>query len=266
MALNRWILLVIFVAAESAVAQADDRPSISIPEPRRESNTRGTFTITAIEYRMADEVRDRFPSAIPELIRYFKASTNATIGADISWNELSLDNPRIMQSLLLYMTGNDAVMQIADAEKNNLGQYLKTAGLLFAEEIRHSDAAGGLMGKDAGVKNTYFDRQFKALVKDPLVLGDDGARWQKVPAQHPVHSIYWDFPQGPPMGGAPGGNVFQLEMLERRGRVVVIFSDLNISWYWGDPLADLRERGLQFGGNLIVFAMSQRVLGPGLRK
>jgi len=33
----------------------------------------------------------------------------------------------------------------------------------------------------------------------------------------------------------PGGNVLNLEMLQVRGRTVVIFSDLNISWYWGDP-------------------------------
>ena len=60
------------------------------------------------------------------------------------------------------------------------------------------------------------------------------------------------------MGGAPGGNVFDLEMLELRGRVVVVFSDLNISWYWGDNYADAeRERGLQFGVNLIVYALTQ---------
>ena len=57
--------------------------------------------------------------------------------------------------------------------------------------------------------------------------------------------------------GATGGNVFDLEMLELRGRVAVVFSDLNLSWYWGDPMADARERGLQFGVNLIVFALTQ---------
>ena len=61
----------------------------------------------------------------------------------------------------------------------------------------------------------------------------------------------------PPMGGAPSGNVFDLEMLEVRGRVAVVFSDLNISWYWGDQNAEGRERGLQFGVNLIVYALTQ---------
>jgi len=40
----------------------------------------------------------------------------------------------------------------------------------------------------------------------------------------------------------------------------VIFSDLNISWYWGAPLADSRDRGLQFGCNLIIYAMTQQAM------
>ena len=46
-------------------------------------------------------------------------------------------------------------------------------------------------------------------------------------------------------------------MLELRGRVAAVFSDLNISWYWGDPAVDARERALQFGVNLMVFALTQ---------
>ena len=64
------------------------------------------------------------------------------------------------------------------------------------------------------------------------------------------------------MGGAPGGSVARLEMLTLRGRAAAIFSDLNISWYWGDAFAVSRDRGLQFGANLIVFAMAQRAAGP----
>lgn len=37
----------------------------------------------------------------------------------------------------------------------------------------------------------------------------------------------------------------------------MVFSDLKDSWYWADPLADTRERGLQFGINLIIFALPQ---------
>ena len=54
-------------------------------------------------------------------------------------------------------------------------------------------------------------------------------------------------------------NVFDLEMLQVRGRVAVIFSDLNISRFWGNVEDGSRLRGLQFGANLIVSALTQKM-------
>ena len=229
--------------------------AILIQDPDNKRNIRGFFNMTVVDYDIADKNRDRFPTAVEELMRYMRDHTK--INARIEGTTLEFSDPRIMEAPMIYMTGNDAVLQISDTEKTNLGDYLKNGGFLYAEEIRQSDAENGLDGKEAGVSGTPFDRQFKALMKDPQVLGSDGSKWQKVPKSHPLYYSFWDFPDGPPMGGAPGGNVFDLEMLELRGRVAVVFSDLNVSWYWGDPLADARERGLQFGVNLIVYALTQ---------
>jgi hypothetical protein len=229
--------------------------AILIQDPNDKRKIRGFFNMTVIDYDIADKNRDRFPTAVEELMRYMRDHTQ--INARIEGTTLEFSDPSIMDAPLLYMTGNDAVLQISATEKTNLGEYLKNGGFLYAEEIRQSDADNGLAGKEAGVSGTPFDRQFKALMKDPLVLGSDGSKWQKMPKTHALYYSFWDFPDGPPMGGAPAGNVFDLEMLELRGRVAVVFSDLNISYYWGDPLADARERGLQFGVNLIVFALTQ---------
>ena len=229
--------------------------AILIQDPDDKRAIRGFFNMTVIDYDIADKNKDRFPTAVEELMRYMRDHTE--INARIEGTTLEFSDPSIMDAPMLYVTGNDAVLQISNTEKTNLGEYLKNGGFLYAEEIRQSDADNGLDGKEAGVSGTPFDRQFKALMKDPLVLGSDGSKWQKVPKSHPLYYSFWDFPDGPPMGGAPAGNVFDLEMLELRGRVAVVFSDLNISWYWGDPLADARERGLQFGVNLIVFALTQ---------
>jgi hypothetical protein len=229
--------------------------AILIQDPNDKRKIRGFFNMTVIDYDIADKNRDRFPTAVEELMRYMRDHTE--INARIEGTTLEFSDPSIMDAPLLYMTGNDAVLQISATEKTNLGEYLKNGGFLYAEEIRQADADTKLDGKEAGVSGTPFDRQFKALMKDPLVLGSDGSKWQKVPKSHPLYYSFWDFPDGPPMGGAPAGNVFDLEMLELRGRVAVVFSDLNISWYWGDPLADARERGLQFGVNLIVYALTQ---------
>jgi hypothetical protein len=229
--------------------------SILIQDPDNKRNIRGFFNMTVVDYDIADKNRDRFPTAVEELMRYMRDHTK--INARIEGTTLEFSDPRIMEAPMIYMTGNDAVLQISDTEKINLGEYLKNGGFLYAEEIRQSDAENGLQNKEAGVAGTPFDRQFKALMKDGQVLGSGGSKWQKVPKSHALYYAFWDFPDGPPMGGAPGGNVFDLEMLELRGRVAVVFSDLNVSWYWGDPLADARERGLQFGVNLIVYALTQ---------
>jgi hypothetical protein len=251
--------------AAGALAQ-DERPRFSVPEPKAaERRPAGALTITELQYQMATQ-SDRFPTALPELVRFFKGVSGARkLETEINWNQLPADSPHLRQAALLYMTGNQAVLQFSEAEKKGLAEYLLGGGLLYAEDIRPSNAPGGLAGSDAGVEGTPFDRQFKALMRDPLVLGEAGARWEKVPKSHPLYAICFDFADGPPMGAAQGGNVHELAMLTLRGRAAVIFSDLNISWYWGDPLAESRDRGLQFGANLIVFAMTQRAAGPGMR-
>ncbi len=229
--------------------------AILIQDPGNKRNIKGFFNMTVVDYDLADKSIDRFPTAVEELMRYIR--DHSRVNARIEGTTLRLSDPSVMKAPFIYLTGNSAVFQFTNTEKENLGEYLKNGGFLFAEEIRQADAENGLTGKNAGVQGTLFDRQFKALMEDPAVLGSDGSKWQKIPKDHDLYYSFFDFEDGPPMGGAPGGNVFDLEMLELRGRVAVVFSDLNVSWYWGDPNADARERGLQFGVNLIVYALTQ---------
>ena len=194
--------------------------------------------------------------AAHELVQFTKVA--AKLEVKLNWREESLDNRRIMDALMLYMTGYDSVMRINDMEKENLAEYLKKGGLLFADDILPLEAD---TRQRAGIIGTPFDRQFKALIKDPLVLGTEGARWRKLPKTHPLYSAYFDFPDGPPLSGARQGNVFALEGIELRGRLAVVFSDLNISHFWGTLDADGRDRSIQFGSNLIVFALTQKYAG-----
>ena len=261
-----WSLAFIVLLVAGVVRAQDDRPKFSVPEPRAaERRPAPALTLTELQYQLTNQ-EDRFSTAVPELVRFFKGVSAARkLETELTTNQLAADNPRLKQATLVYMTGNQALLQLSDAEKQGLGEYLRAGGLLYAEDIRASGVEGGLASKEAGVEGTPFDRQFKALLRDPLVLGENGGRWEKMPKNHPLFTACFDFADGPPRGGAPGGNVTELEMLSLRGRVAVIFSDLNISWYWGDPLAETRERGLQFGANLIVFALTQRAAGSGGR-
>lgn len=229
--------------------------AILIQDPENKRNIKGFFNMSVIDYDLANKSTDRFPTAVEELMRYMRDNTR--INAKIEGVTLRLSDTQIFKQPFLYMTGNNAIFQFSQTEKENMGEYLRQGGFLYAEDIRHANSEGSLENSGAGTAGTIFDRQFKALMKDELVLSGDGARWQRVTKDHKLFESFYDFGDGPPKGGAPGGNVFDLEMLELRGRVAVVFSDLNISWYWGDPNADARERGLQFGVNLIVFALTQ---------
>jgi hypothetical protein len=229
--------------------------AIVLNDPEERQKISGFFNLFVVDTRRADRDRDLFPAAAPELMRYMRDQTH--IEAQVGSAALRLSDPAIFSAPVLYMTGNDGILSPSQTARENLVHYLRNGGFLFAEEIRQTSLSTGLPAKGAGVKGTPFDMQFKALIKDPLVLGSEGRHWQKVPLDHPIYSSYWDFVHGPPLGGAPGGNVFDLELLEVRGRVVAVFSDLNISWYWGDPAVDARERALQFGTNLMVFALTQ---------
>jgi hypothetical protein len=260
-----WLLLF----SVAALAQSEPKPALLPREPQRP--TAATMSVVQVVFpgrTVADDAQppagrgrpcEAFTEALPTLVRYLAKVPGLQLPVQAGTGRL--DSRAVAGAGLLYWTGSAGIPAVTDEEKRALGRYLAGGGLLFADDIRASTPEYGLDGTDAGVAGTPFDRQFKALIADPLVLGEAGRQWEPVPASHPVYHCFFDFPDGPPRGGAPFGNTFTLEMLQARGRPVVIFSDLNLSWYWGDPLVDARERGLQLGVNLLVLARSRR-LGP----
>ena len=217
----------------------------------------GPLTIVQVNYYNAVKERDYLSQAVQEVVTFTRIATQLEV--PLHSRVLTLDDPKIAGALMLYMTGFDCVMQISDREKQGLARYLRKGGLLFAEDILPLDASSR---RSAGVAGTPFDRQFKALLKDPQVLGSAGGRWRKLPKSDPLYSVYFDFSDGPPLSGANRGNVFALEAIELRGRIAVIFSDLNISWFWGNLESDSRDRSLQFGTNLLVYALAQKIRRP----
>ena len=253
-----WMLILLCSAtAGSTTAQTEGRPDVAVPEPQRKAASR-TFVLSAVTYDMAVEGRDRFSNALEELVRFFTAST--AVDAVLSWNVHDLNTRYAQQPLLLYMTGNEAAFTFGEYEKRNLGNYLKNGGLLYAEDVKPQRSRSWGRPR-AGMPGTPFDRRFKALMKDALVLGETGAYWRKIPKDHALYTSYFDFADGPPLGAVRNSQIDYLEMLEQRGRVVVIFSELNISMHWANLQAENRDKSLRLGANLIVFAMTQQISG-----
>ena len=256
--MRRFLLIALLFAPYPSPAQ-NERPELSIPEPTRKRSTpqpNSTFTIVQVDYTDARKEHDYLTLSAQELVTFTAMATK--LEAKLDWRRQTLDDPRIMEALMLYMTGFDAVMRVDKTEKQNLARYLKQGGLLFAEDILPLETN---IRRSSGITGTPFDRQFKALIKDPDVLGNAGRYWRKIAKNDPLYSAYFEFRDGPPLSGANRGNVRALEALELRGRTAVIFSDLNISWFWGNLEADGRDRSLQFGSNLVIYALTKKFAG-----
>lgn len=221
-----------------------------IVDPKDKKNLKGFFKMTVVRYNYMDFNVDRFPTAVDELMRYMRDHTK--INAQIEGTMIELSDSKVFDAPFIYMTGSQGIVSLSSVELENLGNYLRGGGFLFAEDIAHSTVPGETpSGSQVG---TPFDRQFKDIIKK--ALGSD-AKWFKLPKSHPLFYGFYDFPSGPPIG-AQNGNVFDLEGIELRGRLAVVFSDLNISWFWSkEAEAAGRERGLQFGVNLVVYALTQ---------
>lgn len=253
------ILPALLILALPLCAQPDARPDLGVKEPERTPPS-SSYLIATLLYEKAVDGVDRFPLALPELLRFARESGPKVV---LRGEELRLSNRKVSGAALLYMTGNSATLRIGKNERKALGEYLRSGGLLFAEDVRPPQRRR-IRFADAAVAGTPFDTQFKALIADPLVLGGS-VQWQKVHHQHALYHSFFPFAHGPPPGATSGGSVEELEMVEYRGRVAVFFSDLNISYLWGAPQETGRERAFEFGVNLIVFAMAQQAAGPALR-
>ena len=231
--------------------------AIILQDPEDKRNLKGFFNMTLVKYNFQDPNRDTYPMAIPNLIQYLNDYTK--LRARIEGQKIELSDRTLFGAPFIYMTGYDAVVSLSETEIGNLGEYLRTGGFLFVDDIAPDvDKDGNLGGTEnnsqRGLKGTAFDQQMRAVLKQ--ALGAE-AKFIRIPKSHELFHAFYDFNDGPPLGGATGGNVTDLEGIYIRGRLAVVFSDLNLSWYWGEKEVSGRERGLQFGVNLIAYALTQ---------
>ena len=224
--------------------------AVIITNPEDKKAITGYFNMTLVRFNYQDPKVDTFPLAIPNLLRYMNDQTK--IKTSIKGQIIELSDPALSSAPFIYMTGSECIVSLSPVEVENLGNYLRSGGFLYIEDISKSPKPGA--SPSGGIKGTTFDQQAKFVLGE--ALGRD-CRFFRIPKAHPVFHSFYDFDDGPPLGGASGGNVNYLEGIDIRGRLAVVFSDVNISWYWGDSEATGRERGLQFGVNLIVHALTQ---------
>lgn len=190
------------------------------------------------------------PTALPNVKNMVEKVT------DIKMNLaefIRMDSEKLMDSPMVVLTG-ETVFDYSAADAANLGQYLKNGGFLFFD--------------DSGIPmiGSPIDRTARQLMVD--ALGPDIV-FEKLPNDHRLYHCFFDF-NGPPIGF---DYRFSKELHEPYnflegvyidGRLAILISNKAYCKFWdhayigekshgmGDP-----TRQLQFGVNIVVFALTQ---------
>lgn len=187
------------------------------------------------------------PQAVQNVVNALNEYTN--IHADFS-ARLPLSSKELLETPWVFVPALS--FTLTEGELENLGRYLEAGGFLLL------DASTGV-GSDV-------DAFFRQMVKDALAKVGREARFLRLPNNHPIYHSFFDF-DGPPLGGGDGtgrGSTDYMVGVEVEGRLAVVLSYQNLAVVWENvPFRNIRKdftdnsRFLQFGINLIVFALTQ---------
>ena len=238
-----------------------------IQDPDNKRNIKGYLHIAqAYSARMverlvvdADEQSGllQFPFAMGNLVSALNEFTG--IHADFS-NRLSLSSRELLDVPWVFMP--NMLFTPNEGELNNLGRYMQGGGFIFA---------------DAGTRDSDTDQFLRLLISDALATVGHHAQFKRLPTDHPVFHCYFDFDR-PPKGTGSGhglqfgtgegrSTVDYIVGVEMDNRLVAIFSYQEILVAWSgvgtsggnSGLTGFNEgtRHLQFGINIIIFALTQ---------
>ncbi len=196
------------------------------------------------------------PQALPNLAQYANDSTSLRVSI---MGTIRLDSKELNTVPFLYMMGFQSGVRYTKEEALNIGKYLRSGGFLFIDD-----------------GNAYQPGAFNITARQMLrdALGYD-AVFEKVPKTHALFNV-WESFNGPPSGDDMvryDRNVREVkeiypfvEAIFLNGRMAVLISNrgYNFAWgYWKILPASLNgpfdnTRQLQFGLNVVVFALTQR--------
>lgn len=174
------------------------------------------------------------PTSLPNLIAF----CNANIGTQINPNPQTVEagSPDIFQFPFLHMTGHGNVF-FSDEEAENLRNYLMSGGFL------HIDDNYGMQ--------PYLDKELNKIFPNQDLI--------ELPANHPIFSAVYKFPNGLPKIHEHDGKRAQAFGLFYKGRLVLLFTyecDLGDGWedeaVHNDPF-EVREKALKMGANIITY-------------
>lgn len=178
------------------------------------------------------------PSALRNLIRFVNEKFPTKI--DERYVDVELGSPEIKLYPFAFLTGH-GIIEANSAEVENLRDYLQNGGFLYIDD-------------DYGLNDAVQDLMKRVFPNE---------KWVELPFTHPIYQKPYAFPNGVPKVHEHDNKAPQGFGLFFEGRLVVFYTyESNPSDGWADPdvhqtPASLREKALQFGANLLIFALTQ---------
>ncbi len=178
------------------------------------------------------------PTALPNLIKYCNQNLKTNIYPEPSTIEIG--SPEIFNFPFTHLTGHGNII-LSESESMNLRIYLEAGGFL------HVDDNYGL--------DEYFRREMKKVFPNKDFI--------ELPPTHPIFHQKYDFNEGLPKIHEHNGKPAQAFGIFIEERMVCLYtyeSDLGDGWENPEvhnDSAELREKALKMGANIISFIFGQ---------
>lgn len=174
------------------------------------------------------------PTALPNLIQFCNEQINTTIDEKIE--TVTPDSVDLFSFPLIHMTGHGNVF-FTNEEAENLRNYLLSGGFI------HIDDNYGM--------DEYLRKELTKIFPNEEL--------KELPADHPIFSSHFKFPQGLPKIHEHDNLRPQAFGISIEGRLVLLYtfeSDLGDGWenpeIHNDP-EEVRQKALQMGANIVSY-------------
>ena len=174
------------------------------------------------------------PTSLPNLIKF--CNENLSTSIDPEPKTVETGSPDIFQYPFVHMTGHGNVF-FSEDDIENLRKYLMSGGFL------HIDDNYGM--------NEYIRRELKKVFPEKELV--------ELPANHPIFSTAYNFPEGLPKIHEHDRQRPQAFGIFEKDRLILLFtyeSDLGDGWeneqVHNDP-PEVKLKALQMGANIIKY-------------
>lgn len=177
------------------------------------------------------------PTALRNMIRFTRQQF--PIHIDERYDDVQLGSRDLFNYPFAYMTGHGNI-SVNDAELQNLRAYLENGGFLYVDD----------------------DYGFDPYVRPILQAIFPEEPFFELPADHPLYSIVFNFPEGrPPKVHEHDGKPPQAFAVYRNGRMVLLYTyESNPADGWAydehDNPEEIVRAALEFGANLLAYVFT----------